>query len=85
MYGPHSTGKREPCQGDAARREPRAPSRPTFLPVVALNSLMLVSIPSEGGHYLVDVFGGVAVGIVALLAMRLLPGRLPVFAPARID
>ncbi len=55
---------------------------PTFLPAVVLNLAMLVSIPSEGGHYFVDLFGGVAVGFVSLLLMRLLPARIAMFAPA---
>ena len=52
------------------------------LPVAALNLLMLLSIPSEGGHYLVDVLGGVAVGGLAILATRVLPSRAPALATA---
>jgi membrane-associated phospholipid phosphatase len=52
------------------------------LPVAAFNALMLLSIPSEGGHYLVDVLGGVAVGGLAILMTRVLPAHVPVWAPA---
>jgi membrane-associated phospholipid phosphatase len=55
---------------------------PTFLPMVAFNALMLLSIPSEGGHYLVDVLGGVAVGGLAILMTRVLPARMPALATA---
>ena len=44
-----------------------------FVPMASLNAVMLVSIPSEGGHYLVDVIGGVGVAIVAILALRAVP------------
>jgi len=40
-----------------------------FLPIAALNTVMLVSIPSEGGHYLVDVFGGLTVAVAAILTV----------------
>ncbi len=55
---------------------------PIYLPVAAFNGLMLLSIPSEGGHYLVDVLGGIAVGGLAILMTRVLPARAPVLAPA---
>jgi hypothetical protein len=55
---------------------------PIFPPVAAFNALMLLSIPSEGGHYLVDVLGGIAVGGLAILMTRVLPARAPVLAPA---
>jgi len=54
----------------------------TFAPMAALNAVMLVSIPSEGGHYLVDVFGGIAVAIVAILAVRAVPARARALASA---
>ncbi|MBV8491995.1 MAG: phosphatase PAP2 family protein [Alphaproteobacteria bacterium] len=53
-----------------------------FVPVAAFNTLMLLSIPSEGGHYLVDVLGGVAVGGLAILMTRVLPARAPELTPA---
>ena len=55
---------------------------PTFLPIAAFNALMLLAIPSEGGHYLVDIIGGVVVGGVAILATSVLPPRIPALAPA---
>jgi hypothetical protein len=40
-------------------------------PVFALlNGLMLISIPSEGGHYLSDMVGGTAVAILSIAAVR---------------
>src|SRR5256885_1581230 len=53
-----------------------------FRPVATFNALMLLSIPSEGGHYLVDVLGGVCVGGLAVLMTRALPARAPILAPA---
>jgi membrane-associated phospholipid phosphatase len=41
-----------------------------FLPVSGLNSVMLFSIPSEGGHYLIDVVGGVIVAMLSIGAIR---------------
>lgn len=53
-----------------------------FVPVAVFNGLMLLSIPSEGGHYLVDVLGGIAVGLLAILMTRALPARTPALATA---
>ena len=41
-----------------------------FLPVGGLNAVMLLSIPSEGGHYLIDVVAGVSVAVVSIGAIR---------------
>jgi membrane-associated phospholipid phosphatase len=41
-----------------------------FLPVAGLNAVMLVSIPSEGGHYLIDVVAGVVVAMLSIGAIR---------------
>jgi hypothetical protein len=38
----------------------------SFPPVLVVNGLMLLSIPSEGGHYLADMIGGAAVAFGAL-------------------
>jgi hypothetical protein len=43
----------------------RPPSR-WFLPLAVLNALMLLSIPSEGPHYLVDMLAGGAVAAVSI-------------------
>src|SRR5437763_702260 len=53
-----------------------------FGPVAVFNALMLLSVPSEGGHYLVDVLGGVTVGGLAILMTRALPARTPALATA---
>lgn len=45
---------------------------PLFLPVAVLNTVMTVSIPSEGGHYFIDVFGGLAVAATAIAAVTAL-------------
>jgi membrane-associated phospholipid phosphatase len=44
----------------------------TLAVLAPLNSLMIISIPTVGGHYLVDVFGGAAVAGLAILLVRLL-------------
>jgi hypothetical protein len=54
----------------------------SLVPAAALNLVMLVAIPSEGGHYLVDIFGGFAVVAVAIPAARFLPAPRPALAPA---
>lgn len=54
-----------------------------FLPVAALNAVMLVSIPSEGGHYLVDLFAGLAVAAGVVLVLRGLPLPTPALARRR--
>lgn len=54
---------------------------PIFVPVALFNLLMLAALPSQGGHHLVDVLGGIAVAIAALLAARAVPTRLPALAP----
>ena len=54
----------------------------SFPVVAAANLVMLISIPSEGGHYLVDVGGGLVIGGLAIVATRILPAREPALAPA---
>ena len=44
--------------------------RASFYPVAALNAVMLVSIPSEGGHYLIDALAGVAIALLTIVAIR---------------
>jgi membrane-associated phospholipid phosphatase len=46
-----------------------------------VNGLMLLSIPSEGGHYLVDVFAGALVAAVAIWAASRIEQRLSVPMP----
>jgi membrane-associated phospholipid phosphatase len=50
--------------------------RVSRVPVAVFTALMLLAIPSEGGHYLVDVLAGAAVG---LLAWRLARARVASF------
>ena len=38
--------------------------------MIGLNVLMILSIPSEGGHYLVDVIAGIIVAVVSILLGR---------------
>ena len=47
----------------------RPPSR-SFVPVAILNGLMLLAIPSEGHHYLIDVISGAAVAAVCIAVVR---------------
>jgi hypothetical protein len=47
----------------------RPPSR-SFVPVAILNLLMLIAIPSEGHHYLIDVVSGAAVVAICLAIVR---------------
>ena len=47
----------------------RPPSR-SFLSLLLLNVLMLVSIPSGGNHYLTDVIAGVAVAALSIAIVR---------------
>jgi membrane-associated phospholipid phosphatase len=42
---------------------------------MVLNVLMIVSTPSEGGHYLADVIGGIAVAVAAIIAARRVVSR----------
>jgi len=46
-----------------------------FRPVLILNALMIVSVFSEGAHYLVDVLGGLALAVAAIAAARFLLAR----------
>jgi hypothetical protein len=43
----------------------------SFPVVLLLNSVMLISIPSEGHHYLVDMIAGAAVALIAAAIVRL--------------
>ena len=40
------------------------------VPLAVFTALMLLSIPSEGGHYLVDVLAGAALGLIAWRTAR---------------
>jgi hypothetical protein len=50
---------------------------------VVLNTIMLVSIPVDGGHYFVDMFAGIAIACLSLYAAhRLIAGLTPYLAVA---
>jgi membrane-associated phospholipid phosphatase len=51
-------------------------NRRVFVGCAFLNLVMLLSIPSEGGHYLVDVFAGALVAVVAIRAAAWVEQRL---------
>jgi membrane-associated phospholipid phosphatase len=61
--------------------------RHTFVPSLVLNALMLVSTPSHGGHYLVDMLGGVviAVGSIALVRYVMTRGPAMLSSPGQAD
>ncbi|WP_321876829.1 phosphatase PAP2 family protein [Paraburkholderia bannensis] len=44
--------------------------RPLFLAGIALNALMILSTPTQGGHYLSDVLSGLAVGMAVIYLVR---------------
>jgi len=46
--------------------------RPGFVAILVLNAVMLLSVPSEGGHYLVDVVAGLAIAAAAILGLHCL-------------
>jgi len=46
-----------------------------FYPLLMLNALLMASVMNVGGHYLVDVVGGVAVAVLALSATQYLLAR----------
>jgi len=47
----------------------RPPSR-SFVPVAILNLVMLIAIPSEGHHYLIDMVSGAAVVAISITIVR---------------
>ena len=49
---------------------------------LALNAMMMVSIPVDGGHYFIDILAGIAIAIPCLFATRALVARLAAPAPA---
>ena len=48
-----------------------------FLPILILNTIILIGTPIEGGHHLVDVIAGVGVALICWYGTGLLykPGR----------
>lgn len=53
-----------------------------FWPVVALNTLVILSTPIDGGHHLSDALGGIVLALVCAGAVIWLRKRLP--QPARV-
>jgi len=49
------------------------PPVPSFRVMLMLNLLMLLSVPSEGQHYLVDVISGAVVAAISIAAVTQLP------------
>lgn len=41
-----------------------------FPAVVCLNGLMMLSLPTQGGHYLIDIIGGALVAVFAIFVFR---------------
>jgi membrane-associated phospholipid phosphatase len=60
------------------------PSRLLRIPFIVLNLLMAISAITHGGHYLVDIIAGLAVGTVAIASTRRLirAGFVQAFAPS---
>ena len=67
-------------------------ARGTFLSFLSLvlNALMLVSVPTEGGHYLTDAIAGIAIAVASILLVRFagrwltrpnVPRQTPLIAP----
>jgi hypothetical protein len=52
---------------------------------LALNVAMLFAIPVEGGHYFIDVFAGIAIACVSLLAARAIVQRAHATSPAALE
>jgi hypothetical protein len=52
----------------------RPPSR-SFVPLAILNGLMLIGIPSEGHHYLIDMISGAAVAAACIAIVRAAIGK----------
>jgi len=53
---------------------PALPFAPLRALVVALNLLMLLSTPVDGGHYFIDTLGGIVIGVLVIaISRRVLP------------
>jgi membrane-associated phospholipid phosphatase len=50
--------------------------KPLFWPMAVFDALMLVSAVPSGNHYLADIFGGLAVGVLAIVCSPLVQGSL---------
>jgi membrane-associated phospholipid phosphatase len=54
-------------------------------PMLAVNLAMLAATPIEGGHYLVDIFGGMAMAALGIASLRFTRARTPQPAAAPAD
>ena len=45
-----------------------------LVPIALVNGIMLFSIPSYGGHYLIDIIAGAAVALLAIAATAAVHG-----------
>jgi membrane-associated phospholipid phosphatase len=50
-------------------------ARLLFVPMLLLNALMIASTPAFGGHYFVDLLGGVVLAATAIVLLRLIDRR----------
>ena len=41
-----------------------------FWPALVLGTITMLSLPTIGGHYLIDIPGGAAVALIAILVVR---------------
>jgi hypothetical protein len=55
---------------------------PLLHPIALINGIMVISIPSNGGHYLIDIVAGAAVALLAILATAATRARRGLFARA---
>ncbi|MGH7934193.1 MAG: phosphatase PAP2 family protein [Candidatus Binataceae bacterium] len=60
----------------------RPPAR-SCIPIALLNILMLLSLPSAGGHYLVDMIAGAAIAALSIAIVRVAKDRIGVPTPVR--
>ncbi len=54
---------------------------PLFALFAILNGVMIISTPTEGGHYLVDVAGGALTALAAIVWVERWPGSVPALKP----
>ena len=62
----------------------RLPSR-SFVPLAILNVLMLISIPSEGHHYLIDMISGAVVAAICIAIVRAALRQRKRHSPLTVD
>ncbi len=54
-------------------------------PMLAVNLAMLLATPIEGGHYLVDIFAGMAIAALGIASLRFTRARTAPMAAAPMD